>query len=353
MISEENIVVSHQNLVKISEIDQFKGKWELLSQEKKYHIDFLKRVTTIESIGSSNRIEGNVLSDRDVERVLLHINAQSFASRDEEEVAGYAELMHLIFDEYQVIPFTENYIKYLHKVMLKHVEKDGYHYGEYKRFPNSVATFDANGKEIGIVFQTASVFDTPSLMEELVVWVRKTLEEHAMHPLVTIAVFIVHFLAIHPFQDGNGRLSRALTTLLLLQSGYRHVVYSSLESIIEASKARYYHALRKTQQSIWSLDVEYESWFSYFFSALLKQKLHLQEKLSSMPLLDRQLGQLARNILLLFDQQEQWTIAAMVEQLQVSSYAVSKSVKSLIDGGYLVKHGITRGAWYERPATSS
>lgn len=349
MISEENIVISHQDLVKISEIDQFKGEWELLSQERKYHIDALKRVTTIESIGSSNRIEGNILSDKDVERVLLHINAQSFASRDEEEVAGYAELMQLIFDEYQVIPFTENYIKYLHKVMLKHVEKDGYHCGEYKRFPNSVAAFDADGKEIGIVFQAASVFETPSLMEELVVWVRKTLEEHAMHPLVTIAVFIVHFLAIHPFQDGNGRLSRALTTLLFLQCGYRYVMYSSLESIIEASKARYYQALRKTQQNIWSPDVEYESWFSYFFSALLKQKLHLQEKLSSMPLLDRQLGQLARSILRLFDQQEQWTIVTMAEQLQVSSSAVSKSVKSLVDGGYLVKYGVTRGAWYERP----
>ncbi len=349
MISEENIVISHQDLVKISEIDQFKGEWELLSQERKYHLDALKRVTAIESIGSSNRIEGSILSDKDVERVLLHINAQSFASRDEEDVAGYAELMQLIFDEYQVIPFTENYIKHLHKVMLKHVEKDGYHCGEYKRFPNSVAAFDVDGKEIGIVFQTASVFETPSLMEELVVWVRKTLEEHAMHPLVTIAVFIVHFLAIHPFQDGNGRLSRALTTLLLLQCGYRYVMYSSLESIIEASKARYYQALRKTQQNIWSPDVEYESWFSYIFSALLKQKLHLQEKLSSMPLLDHHLGQLARSILRLFDQQEQWTIVTMVEQLQVSSSAVSKSVKSLVDGGYLVKHGVTRGAWYERP----
>lgn len=351
MISEENIVISHQNLVKISEIDQFKGEWESLSQERRYHIEALKKVATIESIGSSNRIEGNVLSDKEVERVLLRINAQSFASRDEEEVVGYAELMHLIFDEYQVIPFTENHIKYLHKVMLQYVEKDGYHCGEYKKFPNSVAAFDADGKEIGIVFHTASVFDTAQLMEELVGWVRKTLEEHAMHPLVTIAVFIVHFLAIHPFQDGNGRLSRALTTLLLLQSGYRYVAYSSIESIIEASKGRYYHALRKTQQNIWSPDVEYESWFSYFFSALLKQKLHLQEKLSSMPLLDRQLGQLARNILRLFDQHAQWSITSMAEELQVSSAAVSKSVKSLVDGGYLVKHGITRGAWYERSAT--
>jgi Fic family protein len=164
-------------------------------------------------------------------------------------------------------------------------------------------------------------------------------------------LFVVHFLAIHPFQDGNGRLSRALTTLLLLQSGYSHVVYSSMESIIEASKEGYYRALRRTQQHIWSAHVDYEPWLSFFLTALQKQKLHLQEKLSSLPLVDQRLSHRARTILELSDREDRWTIAAMANILDVNSNTVSKSVKSLVDGGYLVKQGTTRGAWYERPAT--
>src|SRR5208283_1459643 len=167
--------------------------------------------------------------------------------RDEEEVAGYAEAMNTVFESFNEISLTENHIKQLHAMLLKHSSKDTRHRGEYKKFPNHVEAFDKQGKSLGIIFETTSPFDTPQKMKELVEFTIKTLSEKELHPLITIAIFIVHFLAIHPFQDGNGRLSRLLTTLLLLRSGYEYVPYASLEAVIEANKDDYYLSLRKTQ----------------------------------------------------------------------------------------------------------
>ena len=183
-------------------------------------------------------------SDREVEQLLSNLEIKSFATRDEQEVAGYAELMDLVFPSWQDIPFTENHIKQLHQILLRHSEKDTWHRGNYKTNSNSVAAFDETGAQIGIVFQTASPFDTPRLMTELLTWVNQERETARLHPLLIIALCVVVFLEIHPFQDGNGRLSRVLTTLLLLQTGYAYVPYSSLESVIEHSKDAYYLALR-------------------------------------------------------------------------------------------------------------
>ncbi|SFM51146.1 Fic/DOC family protein [Nitrosomonas nitrosa] len=183
----------------------------------------LRRVATIESIGSSTRIEGSKLSDREVEQLLSNLEIKSFTTRDEQEVAGYAEVMDLVGSKWQDIPFTENPIKQLHQILLRYSEKDTWHRGNYKINSNSVAAFDETGAQIGIVFQTASPFDTPRLMTELVAWVNQERETARLHPLLIIALCVVVFLKIHPFQDGNGRLSRVLTTLLLLQAGYAYV----------------------------------------------------------------------------------------------------------------------------------
>jgi len=183
----------------------------------------LRRVATIESIGSSTRIEGSKLSDREVEKLLSSLEVKSFDTRDAQEVACYAETMELIFQSWTEITLTENHVKQLHRDLLKYSEKDVYHRGEYKTQSNSVAAFDETGKEIGIVFETATPFDTPRLMVEALDWVREGMETRQLHPLLVTAIFIVVFLEIHPFQDGNGRLSRILTTLLLLRAGYAYV----------------------------------------------------------------------------------------------------------------------------------
>ncbi len=161
----------------ITDIDEFKGAWNNSGLVESSQMKKFKKISTIESIGSSNRIEGNKLSNIEVETLLKNIHRQSFRSRDEEEIAGYSELLNTIYDSYSTIPLTENYIKQLHSIMLKNTAKDARHCGEYKKISNAVAAFDANGKEIGVVFQTATPFDTPRLMTELVKWTQDALEE--------------------------------------------------------------------------------------------------------------------------------------------------------------------------------
>ena len=250
MLENLEIKINNQMLSIISEIDEFKGSWKLLGKMAPEKLRALKKVATIESVGSSNRIEGNKLSDKQVEELLSRIQKQSFANRDEEEVAGYAKLADTIFEDWEIIPLSENYIKQLHKILLEYSSKDEKHKGEYKKISNAVAAYDSDGKEIGVVFETATPFETPIKMQELVDWTNKNLSDRYYHPLIVIGIFVVNFRAIHPFQDGNGRLSRALTNLLLLKSGYAYVPYSSTESIIEDNKEGYYRALRQTQTTL-------------------------------------------------------------------------------------------------------
>ena len=346
MLNLQNIKITTQMLAQIAELDEFKGTWTGFAGLLPEQLKALKRVSTIESIGSSNRIEGNKLSDVEVEELLSRIDKKLFKSRDEEEVAGYAELMNTVFDNYSVIPLSENYVKQLHLILLQFVGKDERHRGEYKKLPNSVAAYDSDGKEIGIVFETATPFDTPRFMEELTEWTRKNLEDPFLHPLIVIGVFVVHFLAIHPFQDGNGRLSRALTAMLLLKKGYAYVPFSSIESIIEISKEGYYRALRRTQKGIWGSKVDYEPWLSFFLTTLQKQKRHLESKINSIMSDDTKLSRNQKSILKLFYDKAEWSSSEIAAQLDMNIETTKKNLKSLADDGYLIKHGTTKGAWY-------
>ena len=248
MIQSSTLLITPEMLSLVAEIDEFKGAWRALGTLAPERLSALRRVATIESIGSSTRIEGSSLSDREVERLLSNLAIKSFDSRDEQEVAGYAEVMETVFASWAEVSVTENHIKQLHRDLLRYSDKDERHRGEYKTASNSVAAFDADGNQVGIVFETASPFETPRRMAELVDWFRQA-QQGALHPLIAIGIFIVVFLEIHPFQDGNGRLSRVLTTLLLLRAGYAYVPYSSLESVIEQSKEGYYLALRYAYDS--------------------------------------------------------------------------------------------------------
>ena len=240
MFNTDTIQITPELLALIAEIDEFKGAWRAFGTLAPERLNALRRIATIESIGSSTRIEGSKLTDREIEQVLGKLQIKAFTSRDEQEVAGYADVMETIFHAWADIPITENHLKQLHRYLLAHSEKDDRHRGEYKKLSNNVGAFDEDGKMIGIVFETASPFDTPRRMVELIAWLKDARELKRLHPLLVVAVFIVVFLEIHPFQDGNGRLSRILTTLLLLQFGYAYVLYSSLESVIEHSKEGYY-----------------------------------------------------------------------------------------------------------------
>ncbi|MDR1498903.1 MAG: Fic family protein [Rickettsiales bacterium] len=346
MLNINDIVITVEMLSIIAELERFNGKWETMEKIAEKRLISLKKISTIESIGSSNRIEGNKLTDIEIETVLSKIDKTSFRSRDEQEVAGYAELMEIIFENYNQIQLTDNYIKQLHKILLQHTDKDQRHRGEYKKLSNAVAAYDAKGGEIGIIFETATPFEVPMKMEELIKWTNTNLEEKLLQPLIVIGIFIVNFLAIHPFQDGNGRLSRALTSLLLLKSGYRYIPFSSLESIVEKNKDEYYRSLRQTQKTLKTEKQNYENWLLFFLKMLREQKRILESKMPKE--MEINLPKLAGDILSLFDMQSIITINDVVEKLCTNINTAKKSIKLLLDKDYIIKHGTTKGVWYTR-----
>src|SRR5271166_5977508 len=176
MLITDTIQITPDLLALLSEIDEFKGAWRALGTLAPERLNALRRVATIESIGSSTRIEGSKLTDREVEHLLARLEIKQFASRDEQEVAGYAEVMETVFHAWSDIPITENHIKQLHRDLLRYSSKDERHRGEYKTLRNDVGAFDADGKMIGIVFETASPFDTPQRMTELIAWLKDACE---------------------------------------------------------------------------------------------------------------------------------------------------------------------------------
>ncbi len=354
MFETADIPITPEVLTLIAEIDEFKGAWRALGTLAPERLSALRRVATIESIGSSTRIEGSKLSDREVERLLANLEIKSFASRDEQEVAGYAEVMETVFQAWPEIPVTENHIKQLHRDLLQFSEKDDRHRGEYKTLPNSVAAFDDEGQQIAVVFETASPFDTPRLMAELIAWLREAQELKRLHPLLVIAIFTVVFLEIHPFQDGNGRLSRVLTTLLLLKAGYAYVPYSSLESVIENSKEGYYLALRQTQSTLRLQTPKtdapnWQPWLIFFLRALRQQSRSLAAKVERERLMISALPELAIQIIDYVRRHGRVTMAEMLRATGASRNTLKDHFRNLAEKKYLVRHGSGKGSWYALP----
>ncbi len=345
-VNTSSLKISNEILGLIAEIDEFKGTWRAIGRIAPERLSSLRRVATIESIGSSTRIEGAKLSDREVERLLSNIEIKAFATRDEQEVAGYADVMETVFTNWETIDLTENHIKQLHRDLLKYSDKDERHRGEYKTLPNHVEAFSPDGKNLGVVFETASPFDTPRRMAELIAWTRENLDLGEIHPLLVTAIFVVVFLEIHPFQDGNGRLSRTLTTLLLLRAGYAYVSYSSLESVIEQSKAGYYLALRQTQRSIRTDEPNWQPWLVYFLKALQQQKNRLEKKIERDRVILGDLPELSVQILEIARDHGRVTISEATRETGKSRNTVKDHIKALTDKGHLTRHGAGRGTWY-------
>ena len=346
MLTIATLQITPEILSLVTRIDEFKGAWRALGTLAPDRLFALRRVATIESIGSSTRIEGSKLSDREVENLLSNLEIKSFDTRDQQEVAGYAELMDLVFSAWQDIPANENHIKQLHQTLLRHSKKDQRHRGHYKTNSNSVVAFDENGVQLGVVFNTASPFDTPRLMTELIEWLTQKRDEADLHPLLIISIFVVVFLEIHPFQDGNGRLSRVLTTLLLLQAGYAFVPYSSLESVIEANKEAYYLALRQTQGTIRSEAPDWQPWLVFFLRSLVEQVRRLEKKierekivLATMPALSLQIIEFVRD-------HGRITMGDAIRMTGASRNTLKQHFRDLVERGHLRGYGSGRGAWY-------
>lgn len=343
----KHLRITNEFLRLIAEVDEFKGRWQALGAVAPDRLSSLRRIATIESVGSSTRIEGATLTNAEVDRLLAGLDVRSFRSRGEQEVAGYAEVMELVFEAWRELPLTENHLKQLHGVLLKHAERDERHRGHYKTQPNRVEAFDADGRSLGVVFQTASPFDTPRLMAELVAWTTEALATGASHALLVIGAFVVRFLAVHPFQDGNGRLARVLTTLLLLRAGYSYVPFSSLERVVEENKDEYYRTLRRAQATLDGDESQLGDWLGFFLRCLAEQKRALERKVAreqvlapSSPL-DEQLLELVR-------EHGRLTLAGATTLTGANRNTLKLHLRQLVEARRLRLRGRGRASWYER-----
>lgn len=265
---------------KIAQIDELKGQWIAGAKLSPQVLGRLKRSVLITSTGASTRIEGAKLSDEDIEKMMKGIAVNKFADRDKQEVKGYYELLENIFNTWRQLKFSESSVKHFHKELLKYADKDEYHRGEYKKTENRVEMFDEKGKSIGVLFETTPAYLTPKETQGLISWTMDAMEGKKYHPLLIAGNFVVEFLKIHPFQDGNGRLSRVLTNLLLLEEDYLYMPYVSHEKLIEDKKSEYYIALRKSQQSFKTKKEDIVPWMNFFLTVFLEQSKMAVELLS-------------------------------------------------------------------------
>jgi Fic family protein len=273
--------ISATNSALLSQIDGLNGQWIGGANLSPQALGRLKRSVLITSTGASTRIEGAKLSDEEVEKLMRGLSTQKLVDRDEQEVPGYYELLQTVFDSYSSISFSENTIKQFHAELLKYVDKDERHRGQYKNLENRVEMKNSSGQVLSVLFETTPAYLTAKEMSELLDWTKEAIDQKRHHPLLVISNFTVEFLKIHPFLDGNGRLSRVLTNLLMLQAGYEYMPYVSHEKLIEDNKTDYYLALRQSQTTFRSADETIEPWNVFLLRVLRTQAQQALQLLSN------------------------------------------------------------------------
>ncbi len=332
---------------KIAQIDELKGQWVAGARLSPQLLGRLKKSVLVTSTGASTRIEGAKLSDKDIEKLMRGISIQKFSDRDKQEVKGYYELLQNVFDSWKTLKFSENTIKSFHKEMLKYVEKDVRHRGEYKKQENKVQMIDAAGKSIGILFDTTPAYLTPKEMLELVEWTQDAFKNKNHHPLLVISNFLVEFLKIHPFQDGNGRLSRILTNLMLLQSGYLYMPYVSHEKLIEDNKPEYYLALRKSQKTFKTKKEDIVPWLDFFLTVFLKQSRIAVELLSREDI-EKILSHKQIAVWQYLHQVKEATAGEIAKQTKIARPTVNQALDKLLRLKRIERLGLGRSTRYRK-----
>ena len=337
----------------LAAIDEIRGVFRVGLRMTPQAVVSLRKSVLVTSAGSSTRIEGSKLSDEEVKKIMQGLNIQKFTDRDSQEVQGYLETLKNVFDNYKDLPLREGVITALHKELLKYSTKDDLHRGEYKPKENIVGILDAEGKVANILFETTPAYLAPKEMNELVLWTIEAFEKERFHPLLIIANFIIEFLKIHPFEDGNGRLSRILTNLLLLRAGYPFVEYVSHEQIIEQRKDQYYLALRSSQKTFRTQgkpEEEQETiapWLNFFLSVVKEQaikSLALVEASSH----DDTLSPKQSEVLKYFSKVAEASPSEIAVATGVLLPTVRKALDRLIEIGKVKRVGRGRGTRYRR-----
>lgn len=330
---------------KITKIDELKGQWIGGVKLSPQVLGRLKRAVLVTSTGASTRIEGAKLSDADVEKLMRGIAIQQFSDRDKQEVQGYYELLNNVFDSWDRLRFSESLIKHFHQELLKYVEKDARHRGDYKKQENHVHMIDEAGNSVGVLFDTTPAYLTPKEMQELVEWTKQALQSQSFHPLLIFANFIVQFLQIHPFQDGNGRISRIITNLLMLQAGYAYMPYASHEKIMEDNKPDYYLALRQSQKSFYTEEDTIFPWLEFFLDVILHQSKMALE-LFSEENVDKLLSPRQLEVWQYMQDAEEATPKELSEKLNIPRPTINQVLNKLIDLKKVERIGLGRGTRY-------
>lgn len=324
----------------ISKIDRFDASWSSIEKIEGKSLKQLKSVATIQSVGASTRIEGSKLTDKDVGELINKIDVSKIEDRDSQEVIGYFNALDSISESFSDIGIQENNIKNLHNLLLKFSEKDTWHRGDYKQHSNAVEATFPDGKKQVIFKTTAPGFPTEIAMKSLIEWYA---EEKEVHPLISCAAFVYDFLSIHPFQDGNGRLSRLLTTFLLLKSGYMWVEYASFEHEIENHKKAYYRVLRSCQAQRPNEDIT--EWIDFFLESLINLQDKLQNKLEISGL-KGSLSPKEKEILTFIGNNAGSKSGEISQKLDIPKPTLKRLLISLLEKEFILKHGKGAGVNY-------
>ena len=324
----------------ISEIDRFDAKWTAIERKEGQILKELKSIATVRSVGASNRIEGNKMSDEEVDILLQKIDITKLTNRDSQEIVGYFEVLDIISESYENINLTENHIKSLHNSLMKYSEKDQWHKGNYKIHSNAVEASFPDGTRQIIFKTTEAGFATEDAIRDLLNWYNFETE---VHPLIKVAAFVYDFLSIHPFQDGNGRLSRLISTLLLLKNGYKWIQYVSFEHEIENRKSDYYQVLRSCQAQRPNEDVTV--WMEFFLSCLSNIQSQLMTKLNKSGL-ETQLSPKEKSIFMIIQNRPNIQSGGISEKLAIPSPTVKRILSKLINKGLIEKQGSGRNVSY-------
>lgn len=345
---DKRVKLTPEILRKISQIDELKGMWHGSAQLNPQLLGRLKRSVIITSSGSSTRIEGSEMSDEEVARLLRGLKSNPPMNRDEQEVAGYADLLGRIFDNHDTLKLSENNILQFHGILLQFSQKDISHRGHYKTANNTVVMKRADGQEV-VLFQPTKPFLVKPEMETAIDWTNRRLTEGELHPLLVIANFIFEFLAIHPFLDGNGRLSRALTNLLLLRSGYSYMPYVSLDELIEDSKTDYYLSLRATQKLHKTPKADITTWVNFLLDMLLKQA-EAARGLTQAEQPEKLLSVRQEQVYALFAADETLGVAEIDHRLKgkVPQVTIKQALARLVELHLLEVIGQSRGTRYKK-----
>jgi Fic family protein len=329
----------------LTTIDEIRGVFRVGLRMTPQAITSLRKSVLVTSAGASTRIEGSKLSDEEVKKIMQGLSLSKFADRDSQEVQGYLEVLQNVFDSFQTLPLRESTIQSLHKELLKYSSKDDLHRGDYKQKENIVGILDESGKVAKIMFETTPAWQTPKEMTELVDWTHEALEKERFHPLLIIANFIVEFLKIHPFEDGNGRLSRVLTNLLLLRSGYPFVQYASHEQIVERRKDEYYLALRSSQETFNTKDDTIVPWLN-FFLGVVKEQATKSLELVNEDTHDDTLSPKQNEVWEYFANITEASPAEIAEATGILIPTVRKALERLVEVGKIKRIGRGRGTRY-------